>query len=357
MTLRSSERLGRRLDPSVDEARLQRLWRGSHRVMASRMRRRAQWRASLVAVAFMVVATGGWRWWANAGPSRAALTLVDGAPLRAVRAGAVASVERFSDASHVRVAPGGALRPTHSSAERVAWRLERGTAAFEVTPGLGRAWSVEADGVIVRVVGTAFRVERRDTGVYVAVSHGVVHVESSHLPTGMRELRAGDDLFVATRAPAPARVVEVSEPTIVAPAGAPAVGNVPRYPAPPRATAPRTPRWQTLAEAGAHRDAYDALHDAPVPDLGATPPRELLLRADVARLSGHPVDAVAPLEAYLRHHADDADAPLAAITLARIFAGPLADPARSRAAYERARSLGVPAALRDEVDAALGAVP
>ena len=73
----------------------------------------------------------------------------------------------------------------------------------------------------------------------------------------------------------------------------------------------------------------------------------------MARLSGHPAEAVAPLERILGELSSDPQAPLAAFTLGRIELDALSHPAEARAAFERALALGVPAGLREDARARL----
>jgi transmembrane sensor len=80
-----------------------------------------------------------------------------------------------------------------------------------------------------------------------------------------------------------------------------------------------------------------------------------LLLADVARLSGHPADAVVPLRRFLDAHASHPEAPLAAITLARVELA-LGRPAAAASAFERAEALGVPSSFDAEVCAGLALV-
>ena len=75
---------------------------------------------------------------------------------------------------------------------------------------------------------------------------------------------------------------------------------------------------------------------------------DLLALADVARLSGHPADAVTPLTRVMTEHADDPRAPLAAFTLGRLSLDALGRPAQAAAAFQRAIQLGLPQSLRED---------
>ncbi len=72
---------------------------------------------------------------------------------------------------------------------------------------------------------------------------------------------------------------------------------------------------------------------------------ELFKLADVARLSGHPSDAVAPLTAVIDDFPTDPRAGLAAYTLAKLYLEPLASPQKAFRTFDRAMQLGLPAVL------------
>ncbi len=77
----------------------------------------------------------------------------------------------------------------------------------------------------------------------------------------------------------------------------------------------------------------------------------MLALADVARLSGHPREAVEPLRRVAR--SGDGRAPLAAFTLGRVELGELGNPASAAASFELALRLGLPAGLREVAHARL----
>jgi transmembrane sensor len=121
---------------------------------------------------------------------------------------------------------------------------------------------------------------------------------------------------------------------------------------PAKVTAPRA-KWKTLADDGDFDAAYvemrrsGALRDQP---------EELLVAADVARLSHHPSEAVAPLERLVRDHARDPRAPLAAFTLGRVLLEDLGRPHEAADAFVAVSRLApdgplAPDALAREVEA------
>jgi predicted Zn-dependent protease len=78
-------------------------------------------------------------------------------------------------------------------------------------------------------------------------------------------------------------------------------------------------RFRAHARARDYASAYQLLATTPtVVGTGAT---DLMLAADVARLSGHAPDAIPYLERVIREHAGSGQAPLAAFTLGRILSG------------------------------------
>jgi transmembrane sensor len=99
-----------------------------------------------------------------------------------------------------------------------------------------------------------------------------------------------------------------------------------------RTPAPAAADWRALAQDGRFKDAYRLLRAAG-PQVKIA---DLLLAADVYRLSGHPAEAIAPLQAVARDHSADPRAPLAAFTLGRILLDDLGRPAAAARAFRRA---------------------
>src|SRR5207247_8183413 len=90
---------------------------------------------------------------------------------------------------------------------------------------------------------------------------------------------------------------------------------------------PAAADWRALAHGGDFDSAYAALKKATVRDDA----KELFLASDVARLSGHPEEALAPLRQLASRHREDERAPLAIFTTGRIL---LEDLGRPREAAE-----------------------
>jgi transmembrane sensor len=108
--------------------------------------------------------------------------------------------------------------------------------------------------------------------------------------------------------------------------------------------------WRELARGGHHREAFAALGaQGLLRETKRLGVGDLLVLADVARLSGHAAEAVAPLERILRDFPGDPQAPLAALALGRLELDTLDRPAKAASALNRALSLGVPRSLREDV--------
>ena len=81
--------------------------------------------------------------------------------------------------------------------------------------------------------------------------------------------------------------------------------------------APAEPTWHALADKGSYAEAYDTLGSMGIKaQVSRANLEQLLALADVARLSGHPGDAVQPLRRIVAEYASDPRAALAASPLA-----------------------------------------
>jgi transmembrane sensor len=288
--------------PSWGAARADRVQRSVHRKLRQRARVRA------------VAAVGG-------------LVLVAGAAALMLRTRELPLAEapattRFEDGSSVRLLDlRSEVRTVESTPLRRVVRLVRGGAAFEITPSAVRTFRVEAGDVAVEVLGTVFSVEKVGARTRVGVTRGRVRVAWNG---GQALLSAGQsDLFPPASEEPPAAAVP---PPAAAPTAMPT-------PAPP---APRA--WRALAQRGRFDDAYRALRregPAAVPD----EPGALLLAADVARLSHHPAQAVAPLRHVLDRYDRDPRAGLAAFTLGLVLLEELGRPRDAAAAFARSRGI------------------
>jgi transmembrane sensor len=82
----------------------------------------------------------------------------------------------LADGSVVQIDPESRLRVRFEERSRRVF-LYSGRALFRVAKNPDRPFLVEADGTIVRAVGTAFGVERKEQGIVVTVSEGKVAIE------------------------------------------------------------------------------------------------------------------------------------------------------------------------------------
>jgi transmembrane sensor len=94
--------------------------------------------------------------------------------------------QTLPDGSSVTLNTGSAVVTTFTAGERRV-RLEHGEAFFEVAKDTARPFVVEAEGVAVRAVGTAFNVRVRSDSVEVLVTEGRVRVASQFAATGRVE--------------------------------------------------------------------------------------------------------------------------------------------------------------------------
>ena len=157
----------------------------------------------------------------------------------------------------------------------------------------------------VRVVGTEFLVEPRGESTWVEVSRGKVEVSWGGDAGDHTAVAAGDSgLYPPAHAAAGgARAVAAPKP-----ADAPAPHGQPPKQA-----------YRARVDGRDYRGAYAIL--AHNPALAGDTVHELLVAADVSRLSDHPAAAVPYLQRILREHPRDERAPMAAFTLGRTLSG------------------------------------
>ena len=329
------------LRDAAEEPALRRIWeRIDGRLPDPRRRRRRVALGGLVlaaAAAFALVANLSVH--RDAGPLR----FIDGRALVAVDAPTSGARLALSDGSAVELEGGARFAPLESSGTTFLAVLQRGSASFDVRPGGPRRWQIECGLATVEVVGTRFSCERSPGRLRVSVQRGAIVVRGERVADRARRLSAGESLDVF-EAPAPPEA-SAPDPTLAVVA---APGLVVEEPAEPRAS------WRDLARRGRSAEAFAVLGEQGVRRearrLGVA---DLLALADVARLSGHPAEAVAPLERILEGFARDPQAPLAAFALGRLELDALDRPRPAAAALERALTLGVPRALREDVRARL----
>jgi transmembrane sensor len=341
--------LKERLVDPLDEADVQRLWRG-----IGDRRGRARPRAPVIGYAFAAGAALVALLWLLSGRAERApagpLLLAGGGEIADLAAPTDARAVPLADGSALTLAPGARLRPVESSGSAFATVLESGRVDFDVHKGGPRRWSIACGLATVEVVGTRFTLDRTPARLRVEVREGLVLVRSDRLPDGLRRLGAGE-------------AVEIDAPALPAPPAPPtAAPATPEPPPPPSAAPPRAPSaraaplpapaWRALAQRGDYKGAYQALGEQGISAEARTGTvEELLALADVARLSGHPAEAVAPLARVIDAHPGDARAALAAFTLGRLQLDTLGRPAAAAEAFSRALSLGLGASLVEDARA------
>jgi RNA polymerase sigma-70 factor (ECF subfamily) len=144
--------------------------------------------ASQAAGAAVAEAAEGVRVEGAAGPLAAGATVAAGSRLETPASGR--AMLKLPDGSRVRVAGESRLHLAQVAREEVRLQVERGRVAIKASHVERKGFVVEAAGVRVRVVGTAFSVGLSDGEVDVAVVEGKVSVE---LPDGRTRLvKAGE---------------------------------------------------------------------------------------------------------------------------------------------------------------------
>jgi transmembrane sensor len=271
---------------------------------------------------------------------------------------------QLSDRSEVRTEGPAALRLLENSGTRFGVKQLRGRVHYEVTPGGPRRWSIDCALATVEVIGTAFWVEADEKRVRVQVERGVVLVKGERVPERVQRLGGGEVIEIRADEPPP--------PGSAAPtaSNAPAAGATPHDSASPtgrpangaatnsaatnggaadQGTAGPTTAWRELARRGAFKDAYAQLGPGGVSGAASQASTdELFALADVARYSGHPREALAPLEQIAGR--GGAQGALAAFTLGRVRMDQLGDAGGAARDFERALALGLGGGLREDAE-------
>jgi transmembrane sensor len=333
-----------------EEPALRRIWqRIDGRLPDARRRRR---RIALMSIAITGVALAGVALLAGARRDAGSLHLSDGHALVAVDAPAAGARLALSDGSTIELGGGARFEPLESSGTMFLGVLQRGSASFDVRPGGPRRWQIECGLATIEVVGTRFSCERAPGKLRVSVQRGAIVVRGERVADRARRLTAGESLDIVVGDIEAAPPAAAASPDETAATGA-AASLAQHEPLGGPSGAERT-SWRELAHRGRPGEAFAALGAQGIRRearrLGVV---DLLALADVARLSGHPVEAVAPLERIVSDFAHDPQAPLAAFALGRLELDALDSPLLAAAALERALELGVPRSLREDVHARL----
>jgi transmembrane sensor len=255
-----------------------------------------------------------------------------------------ASSTTFSDGSIAEMSSGESrLRIDQETPLRVVTTLTGG-ARFKVVHKPERTFEVRAGDVRVRVLGTTFSVEQLPSGqTQVLVEHGRVEVGWLGGSTVLESGHGG------TFPPSPGSELEPEEPS-----AAPPPSSDPSASSATPTARTVTPRpspagedWREHARAGDYARAYQELH-ARGGESVRDEAGDLMLAADVARLSAHPQDAVRPLREVCDRHPNDRSAPVAAFTLGRVLLDDLGRPAEAAAAFRKAYALWPGGPLADD---------
>jgi transmembrane sensor len=352
----------------LDEADLQRVWRGVNRTRARNTQRRRLIAASLASA--VVSAIGGW--WLGSltrePPEVEARAPIEQA-LAASRAVLLPEGSRITPEAHAQLTVL-ALTP-----EALTLMLLEGAAELAVPPGADRRMLVECGVATVELHDALARVVRIGDRAEVHVRRGSALVRGEAVRDRAQRVEAGR-VLVIERAPrdanarsATSRIKLAVAASDTAPAPAAAV---------PQATAPlsevaarpasidetarvagrgHAPDEVTSAETARARPATETRRDVEAPEVGgarpvASDPAVLLLaRADRARAAQRPAEAAALLEELVTSYGQHPAAPLAAFELGRLELDVLGRPGRAAQALERALALELPAALAEDARA------
>jgi transmembrane sensor len=330
-----------------EEPALRRIWqRIDGRLPDARRRRRrvALGSFALAGAALGALVAAGHR---DAG----SLRFGDGRALVAVDAPVAGARLALSDGSTIELGGGARFEPLESSGTTFLGVLQRGSASFDVRPGGPRRWQIECGLATIEVVGTRFSCERAPGKLHVSVQRGAIVVRGERVADRARRLAAGEslDIVAGDIAAAPPTAASPDEPAATG-----AAASLAQHEPLGGPSGAERASWRELAHRGRPVEAFAALGAQGIrreaQRLGVA---DLLALADVARLSGHPVEAVAPLERILSDFAHDPQAPLAAFALGRLDLDALDAPRPAAAALERALELGVPRSLLEDVRARL----
>lgn len=335
------------LDDDVDESRINAMWNGVDVAIARKGASRGP--AALLAAGFAVAAAIILGVVLSRPVSDSSLALEDGsAPvISEVSPGEPARTLRFAEHSSITLSPGTRIEPIANNASEFSLVLPQGHADFDITPGGPRRWRIDCGPLNVEVLGTAFTIDRSATRIRVAVARGLVMVtgEDEAAAFGTRKLRQGESAEVRLDQPPESAPIAIRAPP------AEDVLEAPPQRLLPPSTPARVESWRALAEHGDHASAYEVLSPRGIEQRSERANvRELMLLADVARLSGHPADAVRPLERLLAMYPRDPEAPLAAIILGRLERA-RGNHGRAAEVLGRAIELGVPSALSHDIRA------
>ena len=217
-----------------------------------------------------------------------------------------------------------------------------GEAQFEVVPSKRRLFRVRMNDLRVEVLGTSFTVTQDQNRSRIDVHSGRVAVYQ-----GRNRHELGENMTFTFD----------GERTVVEGGTRETETEVSRVKRRRRRGARRnkaragkrrsTRSWKRLAKDGDLHAAYAAMN---TPETGPVrdETQELMLAADVARLTGHPREATGYLERVVERHREHPRAVLAAFTLGRILRRELDLPLRAAEAFRTAYSLEPTGSLAED---------
>lgn len=211
--------------------------------------------------------------------------------------------------------------------DRVSIAVVDGKGVFAVPAEVRDRVDVSAGRVSIAVYASAFSVARYGERTDIAVTDGYLEV----LYDGVTERVSEGE----TRRFGPAEEVEI-----------PADDVEPIAPVARKKHA--SSDWRPLAKDGNFDDAFDALERAGGTSAVRDDVSDLLLAADVFRITGHPSKAVVPLQRVVSGYRSDPRTPLAAFTLGRVLLDDLGRPAKAAAAFRTARDLAPGGGLAED---------
>lgn len=252
------------------------------------------------------------------------------------------TLSRFSDGSFLRAEAGSEVKLVENTSKSVRFELQKGALRFDIVPGGPRVWRVDCGKVAVTVLGTAFVVKKESAFISVEVERGAVLLTGDAVTVGEKKLSAGESIRIEIEADIEKEIKEIEATPPSSPLGAPQT-RIDRNRNAPRAS------WRLHAEVGDYDEAFERLGSSGVTAIAKSSKdvNELFKLADVARLSGHPLSAVEPLEKIIEKFDQNPQAGLAAYTLGKLFLERLSSPDKAVAAFDKALALGIPAALRE----------
>jgi transmembrane sensor len=318
------EPLGSLLQQDASEEELQRIWRA---VQRQRTRKSAPGAPLLLVVAVLsslALAAFGW-WWPPTkagGPLRdeggRALLLIEGSSRRSTA---------LSDGSRIQLWVHSALEVLENDGDTFVCALRRGQARFDVVPGGPRRWRVEVGAVAIEVVGTRFRVDRRDDRVIVEVEQGTVLVRGENVRDGVQKLQSRARLEVPlTRPPN----VEAQRAAI--PAG----------------------RTNSATSAAKESDTAKESDAARLGDASAPAPGiDLLTLADRQRRDGDLKGAIQTLKLAVERAPDNTRAATAAFILGKLLLDGTGQPVEAQAAFRACLNRSPPSAIAEDAMARL----